>query len=63
MILVNTDINFHLHFMANFFNQLNNCQLFFKISAVPKESRGSVVGIETGYGLDDRRVGIRVPAE
>jgi hypothetical protein len=25
------------------------------------ESRGSVVGIATGYGLDDRRVGVRVP--
>jgi hypothetical protein len=24
-------------------------------------SRGSVVGIATGYGLDDRRVGVRVP--
>jgi hypothetical protein len=24
-------------------------------------SRDSVVGIATGYGLDDRRVGVRVP--
>jgi hypothetical protein len=25
------------------------------------ESRGSAVGIATAYGLDDRRVGVRVP--
>jgi hypothetical protein len=25
------------------------------------ESRDSVVGIGTGYGLDDREVGVRVP--
>jgi hypothetical protein len=25
------------------------------------KSRDSVVGIATGYGLDDRRVGVRVP--
>jgi hypothetical protein len=27
------------------------------------ESHGSSVGIATGYGLDDRRVGVRVPVE
>jgi hypothetical protein len=26
-------------------------------------NRGSVVGIATGYGLDDRRVGVRVPVQ
>jgi hypothetical protein len=25
------------------------------------DSRGSVLGVATGYGLDDRRVGVRVP--
>jgi hypothetical protein len=35
-----------------------------KKSNAPTESykiRGSAVGIETGYGLDDRGVGIQVP--
>jgi hypothetical protein len=27
------------------------------------KSRDSVVGIATGYGLDDQRVGVRVPVE
>jgi hypothetical protein len=27
------------------------------------QSRDSVVGVETGYGLDDRGVGVRVPVE
>jgi hypothetical protein len=30
---------------------------------VLKGSRDSVVGIATGYGLDDRGVGVRVPVE
>jgi hypothetical protein len=28
---------------------------------IMRESRGSAVGIATGYGLDDRGVGVRVP--
>jgi hypothetical protein len=27
----------------------------------PKENHGSAVGIETGYGLDERGFGVRVP--
>jgi hypothetical protein len=27
------------------------------------ESRSSVVGMATGYGLDNRKVGVRVPVE
>jgi hypothetical protein len=28
-----------------------------------KENRGSVVGIATGYGLDDEGFGVRIPIE
>jgi hypothetical protein len=36
-------------------------QVVFHILEVLKMSRDSVVGIATGYGLDDRGVGVRVP--
>jgi hypothetical protein len=34
---------------------------FFACMYVPLRSRGSVVGIATGYGLKDRGVGVQVP--
>jgi hypothetical protein len=40
------------------------CESFgfqFSIDTGDLKSRGSVVGIATGYGLDDREVGVRVP--
>jgi hypothetical protein len=30
---------------------------------LPSRSHGSAVGIATGYGLDDRGVGVRVPVK
>jgi hypothetical protein len=35
--------------------------LHFKLKHIIHESRGSLVGIATGYKLDDRGVGVRVP--
>jgi hypothetical protein len=35
--------------------------LIWYIKPLPTRSRDTVVGIATGYGLDDREVGVRVP--
>jgi hypothetical protein len=35
--------------------------MYFDLPMVNGRSRDSVVGIATGYGLDDRGVGVRVP--
>jgi hypothetical protein len=44
--------NSHTPFMINF--------KLFRHYVIPAESHGSTVCIATGYGLDDRRVGVRV---
>jgi hypothetical protein len=35
----------------------------FKLPLRISRSRGSVVGTATGYGMDDRGIGVRVPVE
>jgi hypothetical protein len=40
---------------------VNNCLLFVRLLCTILRSRDSVVGIVTGYGLDDRGVGVWVP--
>jgi hypothetical protein len=40
---------------------LTSCYRLLSISPVPKMRPDSSVGIATGYGLDDRGVGVRVP--
>jgi hypothetical protein len=42
-------------------NHLKQSGNYICIPPVLTWSRDSVVGIATGYGLDDRRVGVRVP--
>jgi hypothetical protein len=38
-----------------------NCMLLISLMSYMGFSRDSAVGIATGYGLDDRGVGVRVP--
>jgi hypothetical protein len=49
----------------NFLESHRSVSSYFKfqktINSVLLRSRGSVAGIATGYGLDDREVGVRVP--
>jgi hypothetical protein len=47
-------------FMSGIF-LCGKCMHFSSILICPHKSRDSVVGIETGYRLDDREVGVRVP--
>jgi hypothetical protein len=47
----------------NLVNQYNKGDKISPLSELISQSRGSAVGIETGYGVDDRKDKVRIPVE
>jgi hypothetical protein len=57
---VHTDQSSFLHFESSVFDS-ELYHLYYCVVEDTNRSRNSAVGIETGYELDDRGVGVRVP--
>jgi hypothetical protein len=53
----------YIYYSDSNFYIIMKYSLYFAQVMCTNRSRGSVVGIATGYGLDDRGVGVRVPVE